>query len=127
MKTLFKKIVLIVMMFCNCLTLLLPWVNYNNVQMLNGMVVLSGNLLLTVIILGLYFISIFFQKNNPKLFFCTGIASLSMLFAIMFSRFESWGRFSNPCLGPYLGLISVVVTFILYVLFFFKEFNKCSK
>lgn len=127
MKTLLKKICLFVMMLCNCLTLFLPWVNYNNVQMLNGIVVLSGNLLLTVIILGLYFISILFQEKKRKFFFCAGIASLSMLFAIMFSRFESWGRFSNPCFGPYLGLVSVVATFVLYVLFFYKEFAKCSK
>ena len=127
MKNWLKKICLFIMMGCNCSTLLLPWVNHHNIQELNGTVVLTGNLFLSLFIFALYFISVLFFEKNSKVFFCTGISSLSMLFAIMFSRFESWGRFSNSCLGPYLGLASVVATFVLYVLFFYKEFAKCSK
>lgn len=40
---------------------------------------------------------------------------MSMLFAIMLAEFESLGRFANTCVGPYLGLLTVVATAIVYI------------
>ena len=99
-----------------CATLLLTWYNVSGLQMLNGTSILTGNLLLTLLIFGLYGVSVLFYEKAPKVFFNIGLSSLSMLFAIMFSKFEGWGRFANACVGPYVGLSLVVLTIIVYVL-----------
>lgn len=116
MNEIVKKIILFVMIACCCATLLLTWVDYSGVQTLNGTSILTGNLLLTLIIFGLYGVSVLFYEKSPKVFFSTGLSSLSMLFAIMFSAFEGWGRFTNTCIGPYAGLLSVTLTIIVFVL-----------
>lgn len=115
MKTFLKKLILLAL-FAGCsATLLLPWVNYSDVQALDGTSVLTGNLFLTLIIFGAYGISVLFYQKATQVFFCVGLSSLSMLFAIMFSRFEEWGRFANKCVGPYIGLTAVLVTIAVYV------------
>ncbi len=115
MKLWIKKAILIALMLCSLSTLLLTWTNIHNVQSLNGTVILSGNLFLSAFILGLYFVSVLFFEKCRKVFFCTGISSLSMLFAIMFSKFEASGRFANTCLGPYAGLLTVLITVAAFV------------
>lgn len=110
-----KKTILLAMFALCCATLLLTWVNYNNVQSLDGTSILTGNLLLTLLIFGAYGVSVLLYEKAKKVFFCTGLSSLSMLFAIMFSKFESWGRFAIKYAGPYLGLLAVILTIIVYV------------
>lgn len=116
-----KKLVLLAMFAGCCATLLMTWTNYNNVQTLDGTSILTGNLFLTLFIFGTYGISVLFYEKAPKVFFCTGLSSLSMFFAIMFSKFESWGRFANTCAGPYVGLLAVVLTIVVYVWINIKE------
>ena len=70
---------------------------------------------MTLFIFGAYGISVLFYEKAPKVFFCTGLSGLSMFFAIMFSKFEGWGRFANTCIGPYVGLLSVVLTIVIYI------------
>ena len=111
-----KKLVLLAMFAGCCATLLMTWTNYSNVQTLDGTSILTGNLLLTLIIFGTYGISVLFYEKAPKVFFCTGLSALSMFFAIMFSKFESWGRFANTCIGPYVGLLAVILTIVVYIL-----------
>ena len=116
-----KKIILLAMFALCCATLLLTWVNYSNVQTLDGTSILTGNLLLTLLIFGTYGVSVLLYEKAKKVFFCTGLSSLSMLFAIMFSKFESWGRFAIKYVGPYLGLLTVILTIIVYVWFNIKD------
>ena len=75
----------------------------------------TGNILLSLMILVMYGISVLFYEKAKKVFFCIGLSSLSMFFAIMFSKFESWGRFANKCVGPYIGLIFISLTIVAYV------------
>ena len=110
-----KKLVLLAMFVGCCATLLMTWTNYSNVQTLDGTSILTGNLFLTLFIFGTYGISVLFYEKAPKVFFCTGLSGLSMFFAIMFSKFEGWGRFANTCIGPYVGLLAVVLTIVVYI------------
>ena len=110
-----KKLVLLAMFAGCCATLLMTWTNYSNVQTLDGTSILTGNLFLTLFIFGTYGISVLFYEKAPKVFFCAGLSALSMFFAIMFSRFEGWGRFANTCIGPYVGLLAVVLTIVVYI------------
>ena len=115
MNKIIKKLILLFMLAGCCSTLLLTWTRVHNVQSLNGTSILAGNLFLTLLIFGIYGVSVLFYEKAPKIFFCMGLSSLSMFFAIMFSRFESWGRFANTCVGPYVGLLAVALTIVAYV------------
>ena len=126
MNKIVKKLILLTMFAGCCATLLLTWTNVLNVQTLDGTSILTGNILLSLVIIGMYGISVLFYEKAKKIFFCTGLSSLSMLFAIMFSKFESWGRFANKCAGPYIGLVAVVLTVAVYVWLNAKE-NKAIK
>lgn len=126
MNKIVKKLILLAMFAGCCATLLLTWTNVLNVQTLDGTSILTGNILLSLVILVMYGISVLFYEKAKKVFFCTGLSSLSMLFAIMFSKFESWGRFANKCIGPYVGLLAVIVTITLYVWLNSKE-SKSTK
>ncbi len=124
MNKIVKKLILLVMIVGCCATLLLTWHNVSGVQTLNGTSILTGNLLLTLIIFGLYGISVLFYEKAPKVFFSAGLSSLSMLFAIMLSKFEVWGRFENSCIGSYVGLIAVISTIVVFVLLNVKGSEK---
>ena len=115
MNKIVKKLSVLFMFSGCCATLLLTWTNVLNVQTLDGTSILAGNILLSLVILGMYGISVLFYEKAKKVFFCTGLSSLSMLFAIMFSKFESWGRFANKCTGPYVGLMAVSITIFVYI------------
>lgn len=116
-----KKLILLAMFVGCCLTLLLTWVNYSGVQSLNGTSILTGNAILTILMFGLYGISVLLYEKAPKVFFSMGLSSLSMLFAIMFAKFEVWGRFTNNCIGPYIGLPTVILTIVVYILLNVKD------
>lgn len=116
MKKWIKKMLLLSLLLIDCCTMLLPWVDYKHIQSLNGTVILTGNLLLSFFIISTYVICVLFQEKAGKPFFCAGLSSLCMLFALMFSKFESLGRFANHCVGPYLGLLAVSANIVAYVL-----------
>ena len=124
MNKIVKKIILLSMFAGCCATLLLTWTNVLNVQSLDGTSILTGNLFLSLLIIGTYGISVLFYEKAPKVFFCIGLSSLSMFFAIMLSKFESWGRFANKCAGPYIGLIAVAFTLAAYVWLNTKDNDK---
>lgn len=115
MNGIIRKMILLLMFVGCCSTLLMTWTNVQNVQSLDGTSILTGNLLLSLLIFGTYGISVLFFEKAPKVFFCMGLSSLSMLFAVMLSKFESWGRFANKCIGPYIGLAAVALTMVVYV------------
>lgn len=114
MNKIIKKIILLTMFIGCCSTLFLTWTDVHNVQSLDGTSILTGNLFLSLLIFGTYCTSVLFYEKAPKVFFCTGLSGLSMLFAIMLSKFENWGRFANRCVGPYIGLSTVILTIIVY-------------
>ena len=118
MHKIIKKMILLAMFALCCATLLLNWYTVSGLQVLNGTSILTGNLLLTLLIFGLYGTSVLFYEKAPKVFFLSG---LSMLFAIMLSKYENWGRFANTCVGPYAGLMAVISTIVVYVLFNVKD------
>lgn len=120
MHKIIKKLILLGLFVGCCATLLMTWTD-NSVQTLNGTSIFTGNLFLTLFIWGTYGLSVLFYEKAKRVFFCMGLASLSMFFAIMFSKFEHWGRFANDCVGPYLGLSSVVLTMVAYVLLNIKS------
>ncbi len=114
MNKIIKKIILLTMFIGCCSTLFLTWTDIHNVQSLDGTSILTGNLCLSLIIIGTYCISVWFYERAKNVFFCMGLSSLSMFFAIMLSKFENWGRFANRCVGPYIGLSAVILTIIVY-------------
>ena len=124
MNKIVKKIILLTLFAICCATLLLTWYRVSGLQVLNGVSILTGNLFLTLLIFGLYGVSVLFYEKAPKMFFSAGLSSLSMLFALKFSKFESWGRFSNKCVGPYAGLIAVVLTMAVFILLNNKDNAK---
>ncbi len=115
MNGIIRKMILLLMFVGCCSTLLMTWTNVQNVQSLDGTSILTGNLLLSLLIFGTYGISVLFFEKAPKVLFCMGLSSLSMFFAVMLSKFESWGRFANKCVGPYIGLAAVALTMVVYV------------
>ena len=58
MNKIVKKLILLAMFAGCCATLLLTWTNVLNVQTLDGTSILTGNILLSVLILGMYGISV---------------------------------------------------------------------
>lgn len=109
-----KGILLVCMVLCLSTTLLI-WEDHPGIQTLDGVSLLSGNACLTVLILGMYFVGVVFYEKARGVFFCMGLSSLSMLFALMASRFEHVGRFASKCPGPYAGLAAVIATAALYI------------
>ena len=97
-----KKVILMALLTGCLATLLLTWTNVLHVQSLDGTSILTGNLFLTLLILGSYCISVLFYEKAPKVFFFVG-------------------RFSNRCVGPYVGLSAVILTMALYVWLNIKE------
>ena len=116
-----KKISLLLLFCLSLSTLLLTWQNVSGVQTLNGTVILTGNMCLSAIIIITYFMSVLFYEQAQQVFLCLGISSLSMLFAIMVSKFEVLGRFSNGCIGPYLGIAGVLLTAFVFIFWNIKE------
>lgn len=117
MKRIFRKIILLALFALSLSTYFLTWVDYKGVQTLNGISILTGNVLLSLFIIVMYTLSILFFEKAPKVLFCTGLSSLSMLFAITFAKFESSGRFANRCLGPYISFTAIILTIAIYLIF----------
>ena len=58
MSTTAKKLILSLLMGLNCAALFLPWVNYSGVKVVSGSVVLSRHLVMSLVVLGVYFLSV---------------------------------------------------------------------
>lgn len=110
-----KKGILSVLMGINCATLTLPWVNYSDVKVVDGGVILSKHLVLSLLVLGLYFLSVWLHELWKPGMFIIGLACLCVLLGMMIAQIAAWGTFSLRCLGPYLGVGAVVVNVVAYV------------
>lgn len=110
-----KKGILSVLMGINCAVLTLPWVNYSNVKVVSGSVILSKHLMVSLLVLGLYFLSVWLYDLWKPGMFVIGLACLCVLLGMMIAQIADWGTFSLRCLGPYLGVGAVVVNAVVYV------------
>lgn len=127
MKSIFKRCLLVILFMLNLSTLFLDWQIIEGLTSRSGVLILSSNIVLSGIILCTYFFSLLFFKKSKKLFFITGLCSLSMLAALEISKFESYGRFNNQAIGVYLGLLTMIVTISSFVFLLRKETFECNK
>jgi hypothetical protein len=123
-KKYFRQIILLFLFVLNLTTFLLDWQSIQGITSRTGILILSGNLMLSCLIISMYFISILFYFRAERILFITGLCSLSMLFALEFSKFEQYGRFSNSAIGVYFGLTATVVCFVAHIFLLRKSFNK---
>lgn len=72
MNKLLKKIVLLALFAACCATTLLTWSNIHNVQSLSGTYILTGNVFLAALIIGMYGVSVLLFEKAKKVFFCLG-------------------------------------------------------
>ena len=101
--------------------LLLDWQAIEGITSRDGVLVLSGNIVLSGVILCIFFLSLLLYKKLKTICFISGLCSLSMLFALEFSKFESYGRFNNSAIGVYLGLLTMIITIAAFILSLRKE------
>lgn len=127
MKSIVKRCLLGVLFILNLSTLFLDWQIIEGLTSRSGVLILSSNIMLSGIILCMYFLSLLFFKKSKILFFITGLCSLSMLAALEISKFESYGRFNNPAIGVYLGLLTMIVTISSFVFLLRKETFERNK
>lgn len=121
MKSILKRLLLAALLFVNLSTLMLDWQIIEGMTSRDGILVLSGNIVLSGIILCIYFLSLLLYKKLKTVCFISGLCSLSMLSALEFSKFESYGRFNNSAIGVYLGLSTMIITIVTFILLLRKE------
>lgn len=121
MKSILKRVLLAALLLVNLSTLLLDWQTIEGITSRDGVLVLSGNIVLSGVILCIFFLSLLLYKKLKTIFFISGLCSLSMLFALEFSKFESYGRFNNSAIGVYLGLLTMIITIAAFILLLRKE------
>ena len=120
MKSILKRL-LAAFLLVNLSTLMFDWQVIEGITSCDGIIVLSGNIVLSGIILCVYFLSLLLYKKFKTICFIGGLCSLSMLFALEFSKFESYGRFNNSSIGVYLGLLTIIITIAIFILLLRKE------
>ena len=121
MKSILKRLLLAAFLLVNLSTLMFDWQVIEGITSCDGIIVLSGNIVLSGIILCVYFLSLLLYKKLKTICFISGLCSLSMLFALEFSKFESYGRFNNSSIGVYLGLLTIIITIAIFILLLRKE------
>lgn len=121
MKSILKRLLLVTLLLVNLSTLFLKWQTIEGMTSRNGILVLSGNVVLSGIILCIYFFSLLFYKKSKIPCFISGLCSLSMLFALEFSKFEAYGRFNNSAIGVYFGLLTIIITIMAFAVLLGKE------
>ena len=115
MSTTAKKLTLSLLMLLNCATLILPWVNYSDVKVVPGILVLSRHMAISLIILGLYFLSVWLYHLWKPGCFIVGLACLFTLLGMMMDQIFAWGAIALESPGPYLGVGAVVLNVVVYV------------
>ena len=112
MKSILKRVLLAALLLVNLSTLLLDWQTIEGITSRDGVLVLSVNI---------FFLSLLLYKKLKTICFISGLCSLSMLFALEFSKFELYGRFNNSAIGVYLGLLTMIITIAAFILLLRKE------
>ena len=99
----------------------MDWQTIEGITSRDGVLVLSGNIVLSGVILCIFFLSLLLYKKLKTICFISGLCSLSMLFALEFSKFESYVRFNKSAIGVYLGLLTMIITIAAFILLLRKE------
>lgn len=110
-----KKLVLSVLMALTMMMLFLPWVNYSGVKVVSGSVVLSRHLVMSLVVLGVYFLSVWLYHLWKPGCFIIGLACLFILLGMMIDQIFAWGAIALESPGPYLGVGAVVLNVVVYV------------
>lgn len=120
-KSVLKRLLLAALLLVNLSTMLFDWQIIEGLTSRGGLLVLSGNAVLSCMILSIYFLSLLLYGKLKTICFISGLCSLCMLFALEFSKFEFYGRFNNSAIGVYLGLLTIIITIAAYILLLRKE------
>lgn len=110
-----KKLVLSVLMALTMMMLFLPWVNYSDVKVVPGILVLSKHMVISLVVLGLYFLSVWLYHLWKPGCFIIGLSCLFMLLGMMIDQIFAWGAIALESPGPYLGVGAVVINVVVYV------------
>ena len=131
MKKTLRKIFLIALLAVDVACLLIPWFRFIFIGTfyINGMNVVEGNIIRTVVIFTTYIVSVIFLEKKPKIFFPTGLCALSLYLAVVFYE---WGFELYKMPGVYIEILAVIGTMIAYVLTAIKALqddltNKITK
>ena len=95
--------------------LFLPWVNYSDVKVVPGILVLSKHMVISLVVLGLYFLSVWLYHLWKPGCFIIGLACLFILLGMMMDQIFAWGTIALESPGPYLGVGAVVLNVVVYV------------
>ena len=109
------------MFIINLTTLLFDWHIVEGLTSVNGFQILTQNIFLSGSVICLYCVSLIFFIKNKKVFFVSGLCSLSALFALEFSAFEKYGGFGNGAFGVYAGIVTAILNIAVYVLLLRKN------
>lgn len=127
MSTTAKKCTLSLLMGLNCAALSLPWVNYSGVKVVTGSVVLSRHLVMSLVVLGVYFLSVWlYERWKPGCFFL-GLASLCVLLGMMAQQIAIFEPIALQSPGPYLGVDAVALNMVVYVVLFRDALGRLRK
>lgn len=110
-----RKIILIALLAVDVACLLIPWWRFSIIItiIINGMNVIRGSIIRTVVIFATYIVSVIFLEKKPKIFFITGLCALSMYLAVVFYE---WGFRFSKMPGAYVEILAVIGTMVAYVL-----------
>lgn len=78
MKSILKRVLLAALLLVNLSTLLLDWQTIEGITSRDGVLVLSGNIVLSGVILCIFFLSLLLYKKLKTICFISGLCSLSM-------------------------------------------------
>lgn len=113
-----KKIILIVLLAVDVACLLIPWWRYTGFIsfIINGMDVIKGSVVRTIVIFATYIVSVILLEKKPKVFFATGLGALSMYLAVVFYE---WGFSFSKMPGAYIEMLAVIGTMVAFILMAF--------
>ena len=125
MKNIMKKIGLIALFAMDIACLLIPWWYMTGfiTIIIRGMGIVTDHIVRTVVIALMYVVSVIFMEKKPKVFFATGLLSLTMYLAVIF---HEWGFKLSRMPGPYVAIILVIANIVAFVLIYASELKKNS-
>lgn len=125
MKNIMKKIGLIALFAMDIACLLIPWWYMTGffTIIIIGMGIVTDHIVRTVVIATMYVVSVIFMEKKPKVFFVTGLLSLTMYLAVIF---HEWGFKMSRMPGPYVAVILVIANIVAFVLIYASELKKNS-
>ena len=123
MKT-FDKILLCSLALLTYSSFSLTWVNYNEVKIISGMVLLSKNPALIIINLVLQLLSIGFCKFNNKICIIASVISYTVLLIIPISFVIAHFPATSNCAGPYVFFSLLLSSIIIHICAIVRSYKK---